>query len=72
MAVQLLFLCIYVDYNYLPHFVLDILLNFAHDSEVRKAYLLALKQKNLRFDRYYERGLCFFQFGRHLTRKNSY
>ena len=69
MAAHLLFLCIYVDYTYLTHFVLDILLN---DSEVRKAYLLVLKQKNIRFDRHYERGLCFFQFGRHLTRRNSY
>ena len=35
----LLFFCIFVNQTYWPHFGLNILLNFAHDSEVRKAYL---------------------------------
>ena len=36
--------------------VFNILLNFADGSEVRKPRL-ALKQKNIKFDRHYERGL---------------
>ena len=35
----LLLLCIYVNKTYWPHFGWNILLNLAHGSEVRKAYL---------------------------------
>ena len=40
-----------------PHFGLDIVLNFGHGMEVRNEGLLALKQKNIKFDRHYESGL---------------
>ena len=52
-----LFLCVYVNKTHWPHFGLNILLNFAHGSEVRKACNLALKQKKIKFD--HQRGLLW-------------
>jgi len=40
----------------LSHFGLSILLNFAHGSDAGKAYQ-QLKEKNIEFDRHYERDL---------------
>ena len=50
-----LFVCMFLDLLVSLWFKINILLNFAPSNEVRKA-LLALKQKNIKFDHHYERG----------------
>ena len=55
MVTYLLFLCIYVNWTYWPHFGLNILLYFPMAARLER--LISVETKNIKFDRHYESGL---------------